>query len=294
MTLIRNLYDVHPFDINGPRIGEAEAHNMLRLTRIGPPKNIRFIIQALNVAIGVEIEIENAAGNRRLNELIGQHWITKEDGSLRNQGIELITPLGLRAYQVFPRLHKLLPGLEAEGCRWSDRTSIHVHVNVQNLTLEQLNSYVILYLIFEESLFQFAAPTRRSNIFCVPLIDQNLGDAVSFDRVIRNAQKYSAMNLQCVRTFGSVEFRHLAGTFDAYKTCLWILLLTLLKRAATHIPLTEIEERIMRLKHESDYHNFMSWIFGETIPMALPWQGQDLDRAATETKTLFFNKRSMG
>lgn len=215
---------------------------------------------------GVELEIENTTGIRPTDA-----FMVKEDGSLRNSGMEYVS---------YPMAHRNLaaalqgffernPHLGEEN--YSERTSVHVHANVQDMTLPQIGNLVLLYQVFETLLFQFVGHDRAKNIFCVPLSEcaTSYRSAVDLQldehRVISRWSKYTAMNLLPVRDIGTVEFRHMHGTCDMLKLAAWLNLLATLMFTAKNYKFDEIYSRINDLNTSSQFKQFGGWVFGKHI-----------------------------
>jgi len=86
---------------------------------------------------GVELEIEDTLG---VAGGLPGGWHSEEDGSLRNYGMEFISP-PLAADSLiahFQHIHAKLSTKTGKQEHFSDRTSIHVHVNCLDLTQEQV------------------------------------------------------------------------------------------------------------------------------------------------------------
>lgn len=158
------------------------------------------------------------------------YWIGNiglmHDGSLRNNGVEFITkPLSFtESLKTFDILHK---GLTLGPQPFSSRTSIHVHVNMTNMSMAQLKHFLLTYALLEPVFFAAVKPERQHNIHCVPLNYTLLPSiyASPIQDIVKSWSKYSALNLIPLRTQGTVEFRHLHGTgdFEVYKR--WLTLL---------------------------------------------------------------------
>lgn len=180
---------------------------------------------------GIELEIEDVrepffySHNRSA-------WSTKQDASLRNGGIEFVSkPTQLD--KLYLDILEFFNKNPFNGpLNYSDRTSIHVHTNVQDFTMEQLKNLVVLYSLTESILFDFVGNHRSEGIYCVPLnqtlIAQNLNDTLSNISVgYRRAwEKYLAFNLLPILTYGTVEFRHMHGTNDVQKIGNWLKLVS--------------------------------------------------------------------
>ena len=158
------------------------------------------------------------------------YWIGKiglvYDGSLRNNGVEFITrPLSYEnALKAFNDLHN---GLTLGEKPYTSRTSIHVHVNVASLSMEQMKHMLLLYALLEPVFFAVAGETRKHNIHCVPLSFTVLPSIYHkpLPDIIKAWSKYSAFNLMPVKTQGTVEFRHLYGTGDFGVYQKWLTLI---------------------------------------------------------------------
>ena len=216
-------------------------------------------------AVGVECEIENVVysftkpqadrpDNRRFAadnpyELpdISEFWKVVKDGSLRN-GTEFImaTPVSganikeaLDNLQEFINVHKR----NGEGPTFGDRTSVHVHLDARDMDTSSLTNFILVYMLVERVLFNFINPDRRKNNFCRPLTDSNYkyilsklieynDTATIVDAVQHSTDKYSALNIKPIATYGSVEFRHHHGTSDLSKIYDWINIIFALKNAS--------------------------------------------------------------
>jgi len=215
--------------------------------------------------LGIEVEIENVrtwgegAGTR------SPYWNTVEDGYLRNHGAEFITP-PIRAWRTEHALNRLFSEVNKD-IEFTERTSVHVHMNIRTLTIEQLEAFLITYLVFEKLLFDFIGQDRSKNIFCVPLTETNNGLVIQ--SIIRNKNlsfpwsKYTALNLLPIREKGTVEFRHMHGTKDIKKLMTWINIILCLKVFALKNPPEYIWEQVRALNTSSQYELFAQEVFGD-------------------------------
>ncbi len=213
--------------------------------------------------VGIELEIENCPtiGQSKLQP----YWHATRDGSLRNNGVEYISnPLKVsRAEQALDHLlNKLLGTCELS---YSSRTSTHIHMNVRTLTIPQIQSLVLTYMIFEKALFNWVGHDREKNIFCVPLhsvvITRNF--CQNLDTLRIDWEKYTALNLAPITNRGTIEFRHLNGTRDIRRIMTWINFLLCLKKFALRRDPQYIRDRIYGLNTISDYWAFTQEVFGD-------------------------------
>lgn len=197
-----------------------------------------------NTMIGLELEYEGILNPIKSSPF----WTTVLDNSLRRindiEPIELRFILPLCGEDLTTALSQLERGLlKTKLVPLSERTSTHVHIDVRDLKLHQLLKFIIIYTVFETTLFKFCEPHRRNNIFCLPFskAEANLFDRLStttlthgghLQELARERYRYSALNLDALRKFGSLEFRHLEGTFNINKIKTWINLILSIKRDA--------------------------------------------------------------
>ncbi len=174
---------------------------------------------------GLECEIEAIPAGKATHVGI---FDCKEDNSLRNDGWEYVSIPATRDVLIeqFQELQKFL-NLHMDRDPFSYRTSLHVHVNVANMSLKQAKNMLLLYALFEEFFFSLAKPARRNNIHCVPLTDTHLPSKYHKDILhLRNHwTKYAALNICRLRDLGTFEFRHLHGTGDVNEVSVWLKIL---------------------------------------------------------------------
>jgi hypothetical protein len=222
---------------------------------------------------GVELEIENC----HFDWATGGFTAT-EDGSLRNRGVEFISkPMSYSVLQycleMFFGKNKPKEVLEKDGSyslnsNYSDRTSIHVHTNCQDLTLSQLTSICIIYQVFEKVLSRFIGHDRDKNIFCVPWHETQLSyrivDNISKSQTlpIKQWQKYTALNLAPLLKQGTIEWRHMHGNSDLPFILTWLRLIGSIYRHAIVTPVEEIKDMFIQLNTSSMYNRSMDMVFG--------------------------------
>ncbi len=222
----------------------------------------KYRVKDKQTYLGIEIEVENV---RDWFPPRSPYWTSTDDGSLRNHGVEFISH-PIRAWRVEQAIVRLFSEVN-EDFEFTERTSIHIHMNVRTLTVNQLQAFVATYLIFEKLLFDFVGQERAKNIFCVPLNETNYGSYLqslfSSQRVVFNWSKYTALNLLPIRDKGTVEFRHLHGTKDIKKIMQWINIILSLKMFALKNKPDYVWEKINSLNTSSTYQLFAQEVFGE-------------------------------
>lgn len=187
------------------------------------PSKADIIQKDTGFCVGVELEIESIKNYGNLQENNTYDIVIDKDHSLRNNGHEFKTPpLSFDdAVKAFIDVHdKVAIGKDA----FSDRTSIHVHVNCRDLEAVQLREIVLLYALLEPLYFNFVGEVRKNSIFCVPLNYTYLPDVYKKDitNMVKEWHKYTAFNIVPLGQFGTIEFRHLFGTGNTKIFVTWL------------------------------------------------------------------------
>lgn len=100
---------------------------------------------------GLELEIENVPN---WDELVVAGMSSVEDGSLRNDGREFLTAPSTYSV-VCNTLERFFERAKLTDNNYSERCSIHVHANCQDLTTDQLSGLCMLYQVYERLLYMF-------------------------------------------------------------------------------------------------------------------------------------------
>jgi hypothetical protein len=186
--------------------------------------------------IGIEVEVEGGPWPD------GQatNWIPHVDNSLRNGGIEYVVRQPVLRERVGAALETLNKYLADSNKVFSYRTSIHVHVNVQDMTLRQWVNYIALFCIFEELLVNVVGPERAGNKFCLRfkdadasmrLLRQGILDE-TLPNILGGDLKYASCNLRATVSHGTLEFRAMRGNLEVPFIKAWVDVLLALKDAA--------------------------------------------------------------
>ena len=178
-----------------------------------------------NRDVGIEIECEG----ENLKVWESPYWKIEDDGSLRG-----VFPTGRAEYvlkkpipikSVGKAMDDIILAQKEAKFNFSFRTSVHVHVNVQELTEKELVSMIYTYLLLEEAFMNYCGKERKGNRFCLRLQDADgILDFVNsivehgLPWFVANSRedhmRYSAINLAALRKYGSLEFRGMRGTMD--------------------------------------------------------------------------------
>ena len=222
--------------------------------------------------VGLELEIEEF--NPDVDRIF-PGFVFTDDGSLRSTnggiGIEAITkPVSI---QFVPgMLEGFFEQFEISHGNYSERCSTHVHFNVEPLEFYQVSTICLVYQAVEQLLFKFIGNDRENNIFCVPWNQCNLSYNIVGDidgglagLRFKKWQKYSALNLIPITHQGTIEFRHLEGTCDVKRIMNWIALISKIFEYAMRVPLEDAKKEIVFMNTVSNYHQWMSNIFGDYL-----------------------------
>ena len=220
--------------------------------------------------VGLELEMENFPGQIDTHSFGGMLFTS--DGSLRSSdigyGTEAITkPISIKYIRDF--LHAFFTNYGVSETNYSERCSTHVHFNVQPLEYSAIASICLLYQTVERLLFNYIGNDRDKNIFCVPWYQSNRSYHVvselikQNDNLVRNWQKYSALNLLPISSQGTIEFRHLHGTCDVNKILEWVSILAKMFEYAINHTLEDVRNDILNMNTVSNYYEWLDKVFGK-------------------------------
>lgn len=192
--------------------------------------------------IGLEIETESVEPYE-VNEVMNAYWTVHNDGSLRFYGKEFVFktpyeidgPLYNKAFELFDALSK------SQKFEESVYSSVHVHFNMEPLTLQQICNFISLYYLFEETLAEYCGTDRNGNLFCLKtsVAEYQANRAVelakalqyhkNFSSVLRllrmDALKYAGLNLATLPQLSTLEVRTHRGTVNVQEIKKWINIL---------------------------------------------------------------------
>lgn len=223
---------------------------------------------------GVELEIENVPN---FDEMIVSGIYHEEDGSLRNHGREFITK-PMTPSVLYHVLSSFFTKNKFTENNYSERTSVHLHANCLDLTLDQLATVLLLYQVYEPLFYAYVGHDRDKNIFCIPWAETALTYAVinsikegKIDG-LRQWQKYTGLNLLPLFELGTIEFRHMAGTPDINFMFNWFNLVGSLFAFARKTSLEETKKWVVGLNSSSQYETVTKLVFTKwaNVLTALP------------------------
>lgn len=193
--------------------------------------------QVKGKVVGVEIEVE---GNKFFKDndyapLRGSKWKYVHDGSLRgNDNAEYVFKKPLSLDDANKAVDSLWEMFEKFGSVLdeSNRTSVHVHLNVQDWHANRFCAFVSMYMIVEDILTHWCGDHRVGNMFCLRTSDA-AGIITKIKNVVKtdfgsgvpNGFHYSGLNIHSLYKFGTIEVRTMRGITnpETLKTWLGIL-----------------------------------------------------------------------
>jgi hypothetical protein len=203
---------------------------------------------------GVEIEVEGL-DIFYMDSIYLTWWKIKEDGTLRNGptenlvGRELVLKVPLFGKDLEDALHEarlFFINNPKKEVVFSSRTSVHIHVDVRDMSPVSFYNFLVLYIVLEKFIIKNYFLDREKNPYCIPLylassnyllINKTALKNCDIENIARSIQgnllKYSAFNLGALSAHGSIEFRHMEGTCEVSRIIKWINFLHALKKYAT-------------------------------------------------------------
>lgn len=239
---------------------------------------------------GIEIEVEG----KDLVPLEDGVWTTHDDGSLRGRfpdsRAEYVFAKPLVREKVRKALDDLANHLKDSTLNFSFRTSVHVHMNVQQLTFAQYLNVIYIYLLLEEPFLNFCGKERKGNRFCLRLQDaEGLADALSrvfavealgvpqLNAVAGDNIRYASINLGASKTYGSLEFRAMRGNLDPETIDTWVEALYRVREFAIK---HEDPTAIFKLYAELEPKRFVEAVLGDIArPFTYPRMVKDIQRS---------------
>ena len=179
---------------------------------------------------GIEIEIE---GKGLPYDAL--RWRVERDSSLKGIGdnLEYVLDRPASLEEVKKDVLDLYSLINLGGGEVFDsmRAGIHVHVNMQQMNIRQMFTFMAIYWIFEDIIIPMFGEDRIGNLFCLRLTDadyiNDIIETVLVSKSIRlfnqnNTYKYGALNTECTCKYGSLEFRAMQTPQDPSKIIRWL------------------------------------------------------------------------
>lgn len=221
---------------------------------LAPPKALIGTKLKTNEKIGIEVELEKV----KITQQRIPYWTTTNDGSLKVRGKEFtICVYSNKAKQAIEILKNNLKSKD-----YSPRTSIHIHLNVYDLTVEEVLLLTYYYYIFETSLIRFSGG-RFNNFFCVPINHWWNGHPAH----LLQWKKYSSINVfprlhnNPDDRFSTIEFRSMKGNLNEEYIQNWVDLIVSLKHFVQGKTFEDFFPFLLSANSNSSYYPLVKQIF---------------------------------
>lgn len=169
-----------------------------------------------NRLVGLELELD--AGNTRLAlpESTPAGWSQKSDGSLHN-GYEYVLEPAIKLRNVLPIIQAFDKAFNDAHTNVGTRGGYHVHVQSDDLTVDDAYSLVKLYTHFQPIINHLVGPSRRNNSYCPPY-----ANGVTREQVIQkfrlNTSASNRYDAKCSRSYSVINLAMMRCTDPAERS----------------------------------------------------------------------------
>lgn len=183
---------------------------------------------------GVELELIFPSGishrdvRNALDAALVHGWDVKYDGSLRGNGLEVVSP-PLSGEAGLQEIDAACAALNAIGATVNQSCGLHVHHDISDLTIDNVKSVVRGWKANANLIDGLVAPSRRAHgasSYCAGLSDSDVREVERCDSMsaLRRLSigRYRSLNLQAYGRYGTIEIRQHQGTCNAEKIKTWI------------------------------------------------------------------------
>lgn len=194
--------------------------------------------------LGIEIEVETAGPfNVQMEEI--PNWDLHPEGSIKGYGTEFVIRTPCKRKHLEDNLDLVYKCLRKPDVDIipSQNTSVHVHVNVQKLSLESTVRFALYYILLEPIICRMLDEHRIGNVFC---LQSEYTDYSSYLRRLclgkapnQGECKYGSLNLGVVKKFGTLEFRALQFPCTQEEITDWVDILLSIRNTAEKVEAIE-------------------------------------------------------
>ena len=186
--------------------------------------NPQVVADAINNA-GIEAAFEGYHHSTR------PYWKIVTDASLSQGGHsagEVVSPI-LKGETGARQLEKVLDAIDTvEGIRVDRSCGVHVHLDVNDLTVAQIQNTYSRYSDYESQIDLIMPMSRRGNSsrWCASVKSQKSTvirkTRKSKSQLANTTGRYYKVNLQSLTRYGTMEFRQHSGTLNFTKVINWV------------------------------------------------------------------------
>lgn len=157
------------------------------------------------------------------------YWRVTEDGSVTNEGCELVSPILRVDASDFAETSKAVRLLREAGGRVNVSCGLHIHHNASHLNLEQIANITGHWVAFQPIISTMLPPSRRNASYARAMEDAphwmaQIMDLGSKRALLDGTQywgRYHSLNLSSLSVHNTFEFRQHSGTLNGTKIEHW-------------------------------------------------------------------------
>lgn len=238
--------------------------------------------------VGIEIEAEASGDVGFPTAGLPTPWVATHDNSLRGISVEYVMGKPIPINKVVDSVESLRKKVVETGTqvKYTFRAGVHVHVNCQDMTPQQVLMFACLYYSLENVLVEWCGEDRVGNFFCLrvrdaeyvlPYVAEVLRKNDHFYALENNKIRYAALNWCALVKYGSLEFRAMATEKDFSKVAEWAQILHQLREVSKEFD--SIQTLLERFSQETP-EEWCQHLLGEHWPK---FKGQkDIDKKVWE------------
>lgn len=217
-------------------------------------------------------------------------WNMGQDGSIRFQSqVEIRSPV-LKGEKDLQKLKNALASIINAKSKVNKSCGLHVHIDCNYFTLDQLKSFITFFILFEKQIDNFFTKDRQRNIYARSIVRSmfdNGDDSEFFRYEAKDMHKaikklsdqklidtfsdhYSRVNLMNYNSIGTVEFRQHHGSISFDEISNWIKTIYVISEECKEVDYTSfklydkevmsytllqqiLDKRMQKLKTNSSY-----------------------------------------
>jgi hypothetical protein len=164
-------------------------------------------------------------------------WSMVGDGSLHGvagfKSMELVSPvLDTENAADLRMVRKVCSALQAMGCMVNENCGLHVHVNADDLSVDQIKSVYSRYTKFENWIDLMVPSNRRGDRVYYTKGGRSMANNVESCQTrnalqnVQQGDRYFKVNLEALQRHGTIEFRQHSGSINGATILNWVDFLT--------------------------------------------------------------------
>lgn len=220
-----------------------------------------------------ELHTEGLVRNTSVAGYIGfdhDYWVVKRDGSVQGGGELVSPPLNFEDEGAMEQINKACAALQRAGCRPTQQTGIHVHIESRGMTPRQISAVARFWTRYEDAIYRIASSgweslRRAAHQYARPLTDsqkKGLANARTEEALQRayygrdrtgsrfshgEAARYAGLNLHSHWYRGTIEFRVFNGSVNAERIQAYVALCHAIIQDAKNDKLRSVKSGVVAL-----------------------------------------------